>query len=122
MKKLGPMLLVAVLALNLASPVFAGSGKKIYNNCRSCHSLKEGKNKMGPSLYNLFDREAGTVSRYRYSKALKNSGIVWTKETLDTWLQGMAVMVPGTKMRIRGLKEKDRQVLIEYLWSLQRDR
>ena len=115
------MLLLAAIALLLASPVSAASGEKVFNKCKACHSLKEGKNKMGPSLYGIFGRKAGTVPKYRYSKALKNSGIVWTEETLDEWLKGARDVVKKTKMRTRGLKEADRKALIEYLKSLQSD-
>ncbi len=120
-KKISDMLLLAAIALLLASPVSAASGEKVFNKCKACHSLKEGKNKMGPSLYGIFGRKAGTVPKYRYSKALKNSGIVWTEETLDEWLKGARDVVKKTKMRTRGLKEADRKALIEYLKSLQSD-
>ena len=118
-KKIGYMLLVTTFVLGMASPAAAISGEKVFKKCKACHSLQEGKNKMGPSLHGLFGRKAGTVPKYRYSKALKNSGIVWSEETLDDWLSGPKNLVKKTKMRTRGLKEEQRKALIEYLKSLQ---
>ena len=118
-KKISNVLWLIAIALLLASPVSAASGEKVFRKCKACHSLEEGKNKMGPSLFGLFGREAGKVPKYRYSKALKNSGIVWTEETLDEWLKGPRDLVKKTKMRTRRLKDKDRKSLIEYLRSLQ---
>ncbi len=118
-KKISNVLWLIAIALLLASPVSAASGEKVFRKCKACHSLEEGKNKMGPRLFGLFGREAGKVPKYRYSKALKNSGIVWTEETLDEWLKGPRDLVKKTKMRTRRLKDKDRKSLIEYLRSLQ---
>ena len=53
---------------------------------------------------------------YAYSEAMKNSGIVWSEETLDRFLQGPRRMVPGTKMTDAGVAEaQDRADLIAYL-------
>ncbi len=116
MKKVALSLLVFALAVGLTGPVSAASsdGERLFKKCKACHSLEEGKNKIGPSLYGVFGRAAGTVEGYKYSKALRNSGIVWTEETLDIWFQGPSKLVKGTKMRMRMRKERDRQALIQY--------
>lgn len=110
------MLLAATLAIALSGPVSAASGKKIFNKCKACHSLEQGKNKIGPSLYSLFGNEAGTVNNYRYSVALKASGIVWNEDTLTEWLRNSSKMVRGTKMRFK-LKEKYIAPLVEFLFN-----
>jgi len=93
------------------------TGQKVFKRkCKTCHSLKEGKNKIGPSLYGLFGREAGTAEGYRYSKAMKNSGIVWDDRVLNVFIAKPKLTVPKTKMSFRGIrKEEDRKALIEYL-------
>ena len=59
----------AIDIANAADPV---NGKKVFKKCVACHSLQEGKNKIGPSLYNLLDRKIGSVEGYKYSKSMKN--------------------------------------------------
>lgn len=53
----------------------AAKGKKVYNKCKACHTLEEGKNKAGPSLAGVIGRAAAAVDGFKYSKALKGSGL-----------------------------------------------
>ena len=104
---------IAIDIANAANPV---NGKKVFKKCVACHSLQEGKNKIGPSLYNLLDRKIGSVEGYKYSKAMKNSCVVWDEESLDKFLTKPRKFIPKTKMAFRGIKNKSlRDDLISFL-------
>ena len=113
--------LAAGTALTGASAVAGDAGdairgKKVFNKCKACHSLAAGKNKIGPSLHGVIGRGAGGVEGYRYSKAMKGSGITWSEETLSKYLEKPKKFIPGNKMAFPGLrKEADRANVIAYL-------
>jgi cytochrome c len=89
-------------------------GEMIYHRCQGCHSID--RNRVGPMHKGLFGRAAGSVPGFNYSDAMKNSGIVWSEQTLDQFLQGPRKMVPGTKMTYAGIADpRDRADLIAYL-------
>jgi cytochrome c len=69
------------------------------NHCRQCHVTREGDNRLGPSLYGVFGREAGAASGFAYSSAMKNSDIVWDAGSLDRYIQNPDAVVPGNKMK-----------------------
>lgn len=92
------------------------AGKKVFKKCKACHTLKAGKNRIGPSLAGILGRPAASVKGFKYSKAMKGSGLVWDADTLGKYLMNPKKFVPKTKMIFKGLKkEKDRANLIAYL-------
>ena len=92
-------------------------GEAIFKKCAACHSIvKDGKNNIGPALYNVVGRKIGVVSDYKYSKALSEYGKEWTFEELNGYLIKPAKWIKGTKMAFAGLrKETDRASVILYL-------
>ena len=91
--------------------------EKVFKKCAACHSIvKGGKNNIGPALYNVVSRKVGSVSDYKYSKALSEYEKEWTFEELNGYLIKPAKWIKGTKMAFAGLrKEKDRASVILYL-------
>ena len=105
-----------ILTVSIANTADLVKGKKVFKKCVACHSLEEGKNKIGPPLNNLLGRKAGSVKGYKYSKAMKNSGVVWNEESLDKFLTKPRKFIPKTKMSFRGIKKKSlRDDLISFL-------
>jgi cytochrome c len=94
----------------------AGRGEKRFEDCAACHSVAAGQNGVGPSLHGVFDRKAGTLDDFRFSPAMKRSGITWDAKTLDTFLTDPQKVVPANRMPYAGLPDAaDRADLIAYL-------
>ena len=109
-------MIIIILTVSIANTADPVKGKKVFKKCVACHSLQEGKNKIGPSLYNLLGRKAGSVDGYKYSKAMKNSDVVWDEESLDKFLTKPRKFIKKTKMSFRGIKKKSlRDDIISYL-------
>jgi cytochrome c len=108
-----------VLASPSARAGDASAGSDVFKTeCSECHSIKEGRNKKGPSLFGVVGRKAATISGYEYSDALRaKTDWVWTAEQLHTYLSQPAKQAnPGTKMKYDGLSDaKQLDDLISYL-------
>ena len=92
-------------------------GEKVYKKCKACHSIKQGGgNKIGPALWNVIFRPIGSITDYKYSKALSSYGKEWTWEEMNGFLIKPSTWIKGNKMGFAGLKnEKDRASVILYL-------
>jgi cytochrome c len=90
------------------------------NNCRTCHSAKEGDNRLGPSLDKIVGRKAGTAPGYsNYSQGLKSSGITWDEATLDKFITNPDAVVPNNNMKpFKGVSDEAvRAKIIAFLKS-----
>lgn len=115
--------LVATLAFS--SSAFAQDkpnwrdGRKVFKRCESCHTFKAEEHRFGPSLSGFYGREAATAPNFTYSKGMQKrvaKGLVWTTETLNTFLKAPRKFVPGTRMSFPGLRsDKDRRNVIAYI-------
>jgi cytochrome c len=98
----------------------AGTVPAALAQCKACHTFApDGSNGVGPRLHGVLGRRAGTVPGYTYSKAMANSGLTWTAEQLDRFIENPGQKVPGTKMTFAGVNNpKHRDEIIKYLSSL----
>jgi cytochrome c len=97
------------------------SGQLVFNNaCRTCHTTKEGDNRLGPNLYKIIGRKAGSVQDYGYSSAMKGADFVWDEEKLDRFIASPEQLVPGNNMKpFSGLASADdRAKVVGFLQSL----
>ena len=94
-------------------------GEKVFKKCSACHMIaSDGKNMIGPNLWNVIGRKAGSVSDYKYSKAMVAYAKQWSFEEMNSYLIKPQAYIKGTKMAFAGLrKEKDRASVILYMNS-----
>ena len=96
-----------------------GHGEKVFKKCSACHMIaSNGKNMIGPNLWSIIGRTAGSIGDYKYSKAMIAYGKEWTFEEMNNYLIKPQAYVKGTKMAFAGLrKEKDRASVILFMNS-----
>jgi cytochrome c len=117
-KMRGVILIAALMLLAGAARADgdAARGEKRFEECATCHTLERGVNNVGPSLYGVVGRKAGEIADFRYSPAMKRSGITWTAQTLDMFIADPQKEVPGNRMPFAGMPDAgERADLIAYL-------
>jgi cytochrome c len=116
-----PFLGAVVASILLCAPALAqdtDAGQIAFNNaCRTCHTVREGDNRLGPSLYRVIGRRAGSLPNYNYSESMKKADIVWDKNNLDRFIANPDQVVPGNNMKPYGgiASAEERAKIIEYL-------
>src|ERR1051326_4132738 len=98
----------------------AKNGATVFNRCIICHSNSKGAPaKIGPNLFGVVGRKAGSAPGFNYSAAMKGSGIVWTDDKLKAYLAHPAQVVPGTRMTFAGISNpRDIDDVVAYLGTL----
>jgi cytochrome c len=109
------LIMAAAVSASMAfSPAWSAKpnsdrGERVFAACAACHSLEPNRNMTGPSLAELWNRKAGSLSNFpRYSSALKSSGVVWNDNTLNDWIKDPQHFIPGNDMTFQGI-ENDQQ-------------
>ncbi|HEV7814539.1 MAG TPA: c-type cytochrome [Janthinobacterium sp.] len=114
-----------ILSVALGAGLLAGAvqgaqaddlGKKTFEQCIACHSLKPGENGVGPTLHGLIGSTAGAVEGFRFSGPMKRSGIVWDDKNLTDFLRNPQQVVPNTRMPFSGMSDEAAlKALVGYL-------
>ena len=108
--------LSAVVGTVTVAAADADKGAKVFRKCKSCHTLEVGKRRLGPSLAGIIGRKAGTVEKFKYSKAMAAADIVWDEANLSMFLKKPKKFIKGTKMSFPGLRKPvDIENLLAYL-------
>ena len=127
MTRFGAALSSCLLMVLLSSTPSAGqeaagggeeAGQLAFNNaCRTCHTVKEGDNRLGPNLHAIIGRKAGSLPGYSFSSPLAQSGIVWDEANLDRFIENPDSVAPGNNMKpYTGITNPDeRAKIVAYL-------
>jgi cytochrome c len=86
--------------------------------CAICHTInKGGDNRVGPNLFGVIGRHAGTVQGFKYTNAFRNTAnFEWSEGLLGPWISLPAVMVPGTAMGVfPGVSDRDKDDIVAYV-------
>ena len=123
----------AIATAILLSPLFAGAalaqdgdaeaGRRVSNQCRACHTFDQGgRNGVGPNLFGVVGRRAGSIEGFRYSanmQELAGTGHVWTVENLRRYVHDPKSVLPRGTMSFPGLRnETQLNDMIAYLQTL----
>jgi len=96
------------------------AGKASFAQCLSCHSVRPGEHRTGPSLYGIIDTPAGSIEGFNYSPASADSGVVWSLENLDAFLANPRDVIPQTRMVFPGISDPQvRADIVTYLATLE---
>lgn len=117
----GAMLWLISAPSSLAQqPASDDAARQAFNNsCRTCHSVKEDDNRLGPNLSKIIGRKAGSLPNYNYSPAMKDAGLVWDQDKLTRFIVKPDETVPGNKMQpYGGLSSEEAGKVVAYLQSV----
>ena len=111
--------LLAASQFALAAPLTGNpkNGALLFQRCASCHAVgKYASAGYGPQLNGIIGRRAASTTDYKYSEAMKKSGLVWDEKTLAAYIRAPHDVVPGTNMRFWGVKDEQQVAdLLSYM-------
>lgn len=124
---IGAAIVIAVAGGSALAEGDAAKGEKVFKKCKACHTIKDGgKNRVGPNLFGVVGRKAGSAPKYKYSKsypAAGENGLTWNEDELLEYLTDPKTYIKKatgdnkarSKMAFKLKKEKDRKDVIAYL-------
>ena len=114
----GPLTLLLSAPSSLAQqPASNETAQQAFNNsCRTCHSVKEGDNRLGPNLSKIVGRKAGSLPNYNYSQSMKEAGFTWDQDKLTRFMLKPDEVVSGNKMQpYGGVSAEEAAKVVAYL-------
>jgi cytochrome c len=116
----GGLWLLSAPASVAQQPASDDAAQQVFNNsCRTCHSVKEGDNRLGPNLNKIVGRKAGSLPDYSYSPAMKDAGFVWDQDKLTRFMVKPEEVVSGNKMQpYGGVSADEAAKVVAYLQSM----
>jgi cytochrome c len=112
----------SLIALSLpATAADASKGKTLFETCGKCHSITaEGDSTLvGPTLKGIVGRKAASIEDFRYSSAMRNSGITWDEASLKEYITDPQTKVKGNRMALKSTFEPNEiDDIIAYLKTL----
>lgn len=114
----GALTLLVIAPSSLAQqPANDETAQQAFNNsCRTCHSVKEGDNRLGPNLNKIVGRKAGSLPNYNYSPSMKDAGLVWDPDKLARFMVKPDEVVSGNKMQpYGGVSADEATKIVAYL-------
>ena len=105
------LLLIGLALLGQPLLAMAGGdavrGQALFKPCASCHQIGPYASAgYGPQLNAIIGRKAAITMDFKYSEAMKKSGIVWNEETFEEYIKDPKAKIPGTKMVFVGIKNE----------------
>ena len=83
------------------------------------HHAAKLDNQLGPHLYKIIGRKAGSLPNYGYSSAMKSADFIWDEAKLNRFIANPDEIVPGNNMKPYGglASSDDRAKVIAFLLS-----
>jgi cytochrome c len=119
-KMLPAIALFGIVAVPAAQAQDAAAGQRVFNQCRACHVIENnGRNGIGPNLFGIVGRRAGSIENFRYSanmRQLAEGGLTWDEATLRRYVGNPKEVVPQGSMAFAGLRNQQQVTdLLAYL-------
>lgn len=110
---------VAMAQPSTPTPAPAAAPPADFAVCGACHeATANARPSLGPNLWNIGGRKAGSVADYDYSPAMKASGITWSADTLQAFIVDPGKTVPDNKMDYPGADAAAAKAIADYLMGL----
>lgn len=111
--------LALAAALVVPAAAKAADAPAAFAPCKACHKTEAGGKGVGPSLFGVVGRKAGSLDGYNYSPAMKSFGKAWDVASLTSYIQDPKAVVPGNKMPFAGIKDAAKaKEVADYLATL----
>jgi len=111
------LLFLVMSGTNAAAAGNPANGKQLFARCAVCHKVDSaGSKSIGPNLFGVSGRKAGTLAGFNYSKAMASAGFTWSDDKLKAYIQNPRTVVPGNRMPYAGgLSSTDADDIVAYL-------